>query len=445
MLEELAAEDSTIFIALTETHLNDAILDAEINIQNFTLFRADRVDRSHGGVALYLREDLAANTEVLTAFSNNTTELLAVHVKKLDLFIATLYRPPNTTEEMFKEVSGKLQSLLNHLPSPYTEVILAGDLNLPIITWPSRNIRGGSINEQRQAMELISLADLAYLKQFIEDPTRGNNILDLSFSNIYDLVHSYEVTKTTIKDIDWDEIRKEIGQSDWTTLFQDKDTEGALDILQRRCFEICKTMVPPKPTNTKKQRKIIPRDRKNLMKRRIKLRVKFQKTIHLPTTTNIQSELEEIERKLIQSHKNQRAQEELRAISNIQINSKFFYAYANKKLKSTPTIGPLINPAGELESDPTKMAELLKLQYESVFSQPKDHMKVIDPHTFFNEPQVTPHQLSSVEISTEEIIVAINKIAPNAAAGPDGFHAQLLKNCKHQLALPLKLLWNMSL
>ena len=54
---------------------------------------------------------------------------------------------------------------------------------------------------------------------------------------------------------------------------------------------------------------------------------------------------------------------------------------------------------------------------------------------------IPDHLLTSVTTTTEDIIAAINKITPNAAAGPDG----LLKNCKHQLALPLQLLCDMSL
>lgn len=41
--------------------------------------------------------------------------------------------------------------------------------------------------------------------------------------------------------------------------------------------------------------------------------------------------------------------------------------------------------------------------------------------------------------------MATNSIAANTTAGLDGFHAQLLKNCKHQLAKSLKILWAKSL
>ena len=41
----------------------------------------------------------------------------------------------------------------------------------------------------------------------------------------------------------------------------------------------------------------------------------------------------------------------------------------------------------------------------------------------------------------EDITSAINEISPTAAAGPDGFPAILLKNCKEALAVPITILW----
>ena len=45
---------------ITETHLNEAILDAEIQLSNYTIYREDRKGRSHGGVCTYVRNDLVA-------------------------------------------------------------------------------------------------------------------------------------------------------------------------------------------------------------------------------------------------------------------------------------------------------------------------------------------------------------------------------------------------
>ena len=81
LLEELANHKKLSFIALTETHLNNEVLDAEINMENYKLFRTDRENRTHGGVAIYLRQELAANASIITSFSNGTVELLALYIK----------------------------------------------------------------------------------------------------------------------------------------------------------------------------------------------------------------------------------------------------------------------------------------------------------------------------------------------------------------------------
>ena len=99
MLKEIAHQEDVLFLALTETHLNGDHLDAEIHIDKYTAFRTDRQSRSHGGVANYIRDDIATSVEILETFSNGTTELLIVCIKKLDLQVTTVYRPPNTTLE----------------------------------------------------------------------------------------------------------------------------------------------------------------------------------------------------------------------------------------------------------------------------------------------------------------------------------------------------------
>ena len=83
-------------IAFTETHLHKNILDTEVQIKNYELFRQDRKERSHGGVAAYIETKLAANAETVDSYSNGTCEFLAVHIKKINIVMIIVYRPPNT-------------------------------------------------------------------------------------------------------------------------------------------------------------------------------------------------------------------------------------------------------------------------------------------------------------------------------------------------------------
>ena len=81
-IAELASESNYTFIALTESHLTPDIRDEEVNIENYTLYRTDRINRSHGGVVLYVRDDIAASVEVLLSLSDGMNEVLVIEIKK---------------------------------------------------------------------------------------------------------------------------------------------------------------------------------------------------------------------------------------------------------------------------------------------------------------------------------------------------------------------------
>ena len=58
-LSDLAAQSNALFITLTETHMTPDILSAEVAINNYSFYRSDRLGgRTHGGCAIYVREDL---------------------------------------------------------------------------------------------------------------------------------------------------------------------------------------------------------------------------------------------------------------------------------------------------------------------------------------------------------------------------------------------------
>ncbi|KAK4314102.1 hypothetical protein Pmani_014591 [Petrolisthes manimaculis] len=57
LLEEIAKSENAIIISLTESHLNDEIRDAEVNIPKYMTFRTDRMKHhKKGGVITYVAE-----------------------------------------------------------------------------------------------------------------------------------------------------------------------------------------------------------------------------------------------------------------------------------------------------------------------------------------------------------------------------------------------------
>ena len=92
-LSDLAKVTNAPFICVTETHLNPNILDAEVAVDGYELFRSDRKERTHGGVAIYVRKDIVVKTAVQE--SNSYCDSLILHIPQLDMVLINIYRPPN--------------------------------------------------------------------------------------------------------------------------------------------------------------------------------------------------------------------------------------------------------------------------------------------------------------------------------------------------------------
>ena len=125
---------------------------------------------------------------------------------------------------------------------------------------------------------------------------------------------------------------------------------------------------------------------------------------------------------------------ESKAVNAIKENSKYFFSYAKRKSKVKTKIGPLLNKATEqMTTNSTEMADILADQYSSVFSTPSTDSPTIEDS---NLP------INNITIMPDEIVVAIDELRNNAASGPDGIPAILLKKCKHSLAAILTIFWN---
>ena len=155
-----------MFLALTETHLNTTIMDAEIHFAGYTIYRADREHRSHGGVAIYLKDSLAATTRLLLSYSNGTCEILAVHVEGIDLVITVVYRPPDCTWLQWHDILEKMEEILGGLSDPAPDVLIMGDFNFPHVSWPDGKCSGGTWDEQKQALCLQQLMNRYFIIQF---------------------------------------------------------------------------------------------------------------------------------------------------------------------------------------------------------------------------------------------------------------------------------------
>ena len=149
------------------------VVDSEMQLAGYEMFRKDQDKAKGGGVLLYVKYFLA-----LAEFHTSVTFHNQVWCKTGDLCISVCYRSSNTG------IKGSDNN--EHLLELITEVgnkhiLLMSDFNVPNVNWVSHTP--------------TSVAD-SYTKSFIMQhfttPTRENTVLDLIFSKELDLVSNVD-------------------------------------------------------------------------------------------------------------------------------------------------------------------------------------------------------------------------------------------------------------
>ena len=332
--------------------------------------------------------------------------------------------------------------------------------------------------------DLKSFTDNYLLTQQVTGSThKDGNTLDLIFTNNKRLFHSFNTNETLqsvshhkiievatlyksnvlkfqnsdrkfdtpfdklnyfSEDVDWDNLNSALMEYNWSFDFKSLHPTDMLNKLYDICEDISLKTVPPRKSSSKAKTSNIPKDRRILMRRRRKINKYLNQIIKNGRRSKLLKELREIEKKLQDSYKAHTTKREQVAIQSIKRNSKYFFTYAKKFSKIKSSIGPLkLSTSDEFVYENKKMADILKGQYTSVFSTPTE--KLIDPQSLFIERELGKSHLCDIVFDEDNIIEAIDSISPNSAAGPDGFPALLLKQCKYALAKPLYLIWRKCL
>ena len=478
-LEALAHEENVPpvkFIAVTETWLQSHITDAQINIENFNVARADRLDRTGGGAALYLHKSIPILTSA--AYSDGMCECIFVKPAITNLRIFVIYRPPNSNHNSFQKLAEFIKNCIDEHSNDSSQIIITGDLNFPFIDWETEEIySGASIEHKQSALCFIKLLKSSLLTQCVLEPTRGNNILDLFCVRDDHMVKSVKVEESTISDhnlvqvclhldvdppeveeesdetesfdslnfhkADFKEIERAVFEIDWKSLHEDSSIETFPILFTNVLLQICLKHAPKRHETRKRGKpnnlKALQRKKKRLTSRMNKAKNRYD----LNEMNSIQSKINEVHSQIKDTHISSRVQDEKNAIDKIKKDPKFFYAYAKSHKKERSNISMMSSSSGELVAEPTSIANILQDQFCKVYSDPNSPL-IQDPS--FGSPTVTFELTDDMlHISTADIVSAIKEIKPGSSAGPDGIPAILLKNISSAIAEPLALIWNSSL
>ena len=83
--------------------------------------------------------------------SHTKVEVLILELRKIDTMLIAIYRPPDTSLEIFSPVLQIIRGVVEENRGHERNILLTGDLNMPIIDWNTGCINGGTIDQQRQA------------------------------------------------------------------------------------------------------------------------------------------------------------------------------------------------------------------------------------------------------------------------------------------------------
>ncbi len=121
--------DKIDICCITETWLKDTIDYNVINIQNYQLLRKDRIHAQHGGVALYVKDNIKLDRLYEYEHANNNhIEVLWCKVRFSGLILGVLYHPPSSNDNQMEEY---LLDTLSNIESshPNCGILLTGDFN----------------------------------------------------------------------------------------------------------------------------------------------------------------------------------------------------------------------------------------------------------------------------------------------------------------------------
>ena len=139
-------------VAVSETWLKPTITNREIRIPNYSITRQDRIDKSGGGTAFYIREGLPYRIVGICRTTTCWIEIICPKTKSL--FICSVYKSPDFSIENFiKKLNNDVSKIHEN-----ARVILLGDFNVDYQQRSPANSRLQTFARTFSFQQLIMLA-----------------------------------------------------------------------------------------------------------------------------------------------------------------------------------------------------------------------------------------------------------------------------------------------
>ena len=481
---EYSKENNILLMNFTETWLNDYI-EKDIKIDGYQLYRGDRKNKGGGGVAIYIKNEYDA--EKIGEMSVGGVEMTAIFIKRINTINIVIYRPPDAATNDFLSVLENVDEIVSRVNRPEPTVLITGDFNFPFIRWvrgsnygcrwEHKKNSGATTEGRKQLGKLNEVVDRFGLVQIVDEATRGNNTLDLIFTNDVSRFANIEVTSSSMsdhnqielttnlttrndeatriskkeygdeinfwhlnfhhEDVRWTQINEEISEIQWKYLFHGRDTETCTNMLMMILKMLCLKLIPVKKQRNKNK---IPRERKKLYNRMKMLKRSKHRAKGRKKERELEMRIQKTEIEILNHREQERKVKENKVIENMKKKPKVFFDYIKNQENRETKIGPF-KIQDRYIYNANEICELLVKQYNSQFSNNTNKSGLNED--IFSDIQ--EGDLADIKIIEKDIIDAIGGLKNNSAAGPDGIPAKFLINTKNAIATPLTVIMRKSL
>ena len=440
-------------IAITETWLNDTIADSELGLgfQHHTWFRRDRGSLG-GGVACAVRSSLSP----LQLPDTDGAEMLLIRLQSAAVTVAVCYRPPDDDDAL----QGIADALAAVRPQDY-RLIVTGDFNLPEIMWTASE--GGAIPRlQRQtsrAAGFIDECDALGLKQWVCEPTRGDNILDLVFTSrlatrvdVSDsvLTTDHRETVATVavpvrrspvltrrsalnyKRADFDGLRRSLPLIPWGLL----DGIGVDEAVDTFYTLLNSAIADHVPTVVLLRR--VPPWFDSAVRAALRLKEAAYRRMRRNPAAETRTEFSNKRREFKAMSSDRYFQHQRGLTVDFKTNPKRYWSFL-KCVTNKSSISPVLRASdGNTVTDDQGRAELLNDAFAMKFTLP--NVTVLP-----SAPAYEVDCLSCFHVTEAAVRAALKSVPTNKACGPDDISARIIAECADELVTPVTKICNASI
>ncbi|CAH8564354.1 unnamed protein product [Schistosoma intercalatum] len=438
-------------IMISEAWTNSNISDRSISLDNYSLYRSDRLNGRGGGCLIYAHSSLNSllcDMPELNKLKDSVWIVLKPS-NSVTLLLGCVYRQPNASIDEIAVLS-EVFTLASSLS--FTGKLICGDFNMPEISWLP-------VKAPRRHESFIECLELGQWTQYVDSPTRHQNILDLVFTsglipntlyigkkfpgsdhNI--VICSLNVKTTTdrsktvtlrrnYRKVDWNNFHNYLRSTDWRTFFTSDNTDTLTNIFYQNIKSIINNIAPLEYC-----RPTFSRDLYIAVSTRRRLRRHCTRSHNLNDFSSLVTMTEILVRTEAISKQKAVAQEK-RAVE-LNNNSSALTILLQNKLKRSKSRGSIFIKGKQVYEDPKLITELFSEHFCSSLTNERP----------FNDSEpipVTPCEITNVEFSVQNISKAISTLKHSYTEGPDGIPSSMLKRGGDDMCVLLLKLFAISL